>query len=394
MARVIAICNQKGGVGKTTTAVNLGAYLALAGRRVLLVDFDPQANASSALGYDQSKGDKSIYHGIIGEATHEEIILPSAIYNYHYIPAAPHLAGALVELVGMPEREYFLRKFLNRVRHQYDYILIDLPPSLSLLAVNGLMAADEVIIPVQAEYYSLEGLGQLFETVELIKNNLDHPIRISGALITMYNKREHLSREVAKNLREHFPHRVFAVQVPRSVALAEAPSYSQTGASVSSRFFGRRRVSALGGEVIADEDNERGAGRRRRKQGFRRFQYYVITMLGKGFESLIPQKEVQNAESFGNGRCSGEFGYARSRESAGSTEPAAPGRKRFPLDIAHGTRELNFRATGCRAGTCLPRARRKIDLPQSSRCVASSLHPANVRHRPSQNPRMPCAKPR
>jgi len=253
MARVIAICNQKGGVGKTTTAVNLGAYLALAGRRVLLVDFDPQANASSALGYDVAKGGKSIYHGIIGEATHEETILPSQIYNYHFIPAAPHLAGALVELVSLPEREYFLRKFLNRVRHEYDYILIDLPPSLSLLAVNGLIAADEVIIPVQAEYYSLEGLGQLLETIELIRNNLDHPIAISGALVTMYNKREHLSREVAKNLREHFPHRVFTVEVPRSIALAEAPSYSRPVVLYRPDSSGAEAYRRLADEVIADE---------------------------------------------------------------------------------------------------------------------------------------------
>ncbi len=253
MARVIAICNQKGGVGKTTTAVNLGAYLALAGRRVLLVDFDPQANASSALGYDQPKNGKSIYHGIIGEATHEEVILPSLIYNYHFIPSAPHLAGALIELVGLPEREYFLRKFLNRVRHEYDYILIDLPPSLSLLAVNGLMAADEVIIPVQAEYYSLEGLGQLIATIELMRNNLNHPIAILGALVTMYNKREHLSREVAKNIREHFPHRVFSVLVPRSVALAEAPSYGRPIILYRPDSPGAEAYRQLTEEVMADE---------------------------------------------------------------------------------------------------------------------------------------------
>lgn len=227
MARVIAICNQKGGVGKTSTSVNLGAYLAAAGKRTLLIDFDPQANASSALGYDPMQTDVSVYHGVIGAVPHENLLKPTVLYNLHLVPSAPHLAGALVEFVGMPEREYFLRKFVTRVRHQYDYILIDLPPSLSLLTVNGLVAADEVLIPVQAEYYSLEGLGQLLETVQLIRDNLGHPLRVAGAVITMFDKREHLSREVARNLRNHFPHKVFDVEIPRSVAIAEAPSFSK-----------------------------------------------------------------------------------------------------------------------------------------------------------------------
>src|SRR3989344_4787133 len=225
MARVISICNQKGGVGKTTTAVNLGAYIASKGKRVLLVDFDPQANASSSLGYDPIRNVESIYHGILGHRMAHDLVRPSVIHNFHLIPSAPHLAGALVELVHLPEREGFLRRFLHRIRHEYDYVVIDLSPSLSLLTVNALAASDEIIIPVQAEYYSLEGLGQLLETIELLRENLQHPLAIKGALLTMYDGRERLSREVEKNLREHFPYSVFETVIPRSVALAEAPSF-------------------------------------------------------------------------------------------------------------------------------------------------------------------------
>lgn len=253
MARVIAICNQKGGVGKTTTAVNLAAYLAAAGKRVLLIDFDPQANASSALGHVAQINSASIYHGILDQIAPEELIKPTTIYNYHYVPAAPHLAGALVELVTAPEREYFLRKFVNRVRHSYDYIFIDLPPSLSLLTVNGLVAADEVLIPVQTEYYSLEGIGQLLETVNLIRENLAHPIRVTGAVITMYDKREHLSREVSKNIRRHFPYHIFEVEIPRAVALAEAPSFSKPIILYRPDSPGAQAYERLAREVMAQE---------------------------------------------------------------------------------------------------------------------------------------------
>lgn len=253
MARVISICNQKGGVGKTTTAVNLGSYLAAMGRRVLLVDFDPQANASSALGYDPLKTEVSVYHGVINAVPHEQVLLPTALFNFHLVPAAPHLAGALVEFVNLPEREYFLRKFLNRFRHQYDYVLVDLPPSLSLLTVNGLMASDEVLIPVQAEYYSLEGLGQLLQTVNLIRDNMGHNLRVTGALITMYNRSERLSREVAKDLRRNFPYTVFKTEIPRSVALAEAPSFSKPVILYRPDSIGALAYKNLADEIISQE---------------------------------------------------------------------------------------------------------------------------------------------
>jgi len=253
MARVISICNQKGGVGKTTTAVNLGAYLAALGKRVLLVDFDPQANASSALGGDPLKTEFSVYHGIINAVPVSQVLKPTMLFNFHLIPAAPHLAGSLVEFVNLPEREYFLRKFVNRLRHDYDYVLIDLPPSLSLLTVNGLTASDEVLIPVQTEYYSLEGLGQLLETVDLIRTNLGHDLKVGGALITMFDKREKLSREVAKDLRRHFPHLVYEVEIPRSVALAEAPSFSKPVLLYKPDSPGALAYKRLADEVIAQE---------------------------------------------------------------------------------------------------------------------------------------------
>ena len=254
MAKIIAVCNAKGGVGKTTTAVNLAANLAVQGKRVLLVDFDPQANASSHLGASPLTTSESVYHGILNLVPAKDLVRPSAIYNFHFIPSAPHLAGALIELVDINGREFLLRNFLNQLRHDYDYILIDLSPSLTLLTVNALAASDEIIIPVQAEYYSLEGLGQLLETVEMVRTNLNHPVKITGALITMYEPNVPLNREVAKNLRKHFPHNVFTTEIPRSVELAEAPSFGKPILLYRPDSAGARAYENLAKEIIQAED--------------------------------------------------------------------------------------------------------------------------------------------
>lgn len=253
MARIIAICNQKGGVGKTTTAINLGAYLAALGKKVLLVDFDPQANASSGLGIVPRTLQEHIYHALFGYVEYDKIIRNSPLTNLHIMPAHPDLSGALVELIEVPEREFVLRRLLGRLRHQYHYILVDLPPSLSLLTVNGLVSADEVIIPIQAEYYSLEGLGQLLETVELINKNLGTGLKVAGAVITMFNKRERLSRDVSRDVRKFFPHHVFESEIPRVVSLAESPSFSKPIILYDPNSSGAKAYELLAREVIAQE---------------------------------------------------------------------------------------------------------------------------------------------
>ncbi len=253
MARVIAVTNQKGGVGKTTTSINLAAYLAAEGKRVLVIDFDPQGNASSGFGVHPRTLSASIYHVLFGGVAYSSIIRPVALPHLYLLPANPDLAGALVELMDMPDREFVLRHFINRIRHQYQYIIIDLPPSLSLLTVNGLVAADEVLIPIQSEYYSLEGLGQLLQTIELINANLGVRIHVAGALLTMYNRRETLSREVEKEVRRHFPHHVFDVTIPRSITLAEAPSFAKPIIQYDPRSLGARAYEQLAREIIAQE---------------------------------------------------------------------------------------------------------------------------------------------
>ena len=249
MTRVIAICNQKGGVGKTTTAMNLSAYLAMLGYHTLLIDFDPQFNATVGLGV-QHAPDETIYHALLAGQIPERAIRPTHLANLHLAPASGDLAGALVELVNLPRREYYLRDFVEKVSTWYDFVLIDLPPSVNLLTVNGLIAAGEVIIPVQCEYYSLEGLGQLLHTIDLIRTNMRHPLQIGGALLTMYDKREKLSREVAREVRRRFPHHVYDVEIPRSVSLAEAPSFQKPVALHAPQSSGAFAYERLAREVV------------------------------------------------------------------------------------------------------------------------------------------------
>lgn len=229
MARVIAVCNQKGGVGKTTTAINTAAYLAALGKYVLLVDLDSQANATLGLGlgHEDNEG-ANVYHVLVSDQNPQRILKRTQLFGFDVLPAAQNLAGATVELVSMDARESRLKRAIDAVRHNYDYVLIDCPPSLGLLTINALAAAEKVMIPVQCEYFALEGLGQLLRTVELVRNGLNHDLQVLGVVLTMYDKRNQLANQVVNEVMKHFPGRVFSSVIPRTVSLAEAPSFGKT----------------------------------------------------------------------------------------------------------------------------------------------------------------------
>ena len=250
MAKIIALVNQKGGVGKTTSAINLATYLAAAGRFVLLVDLDPQGNASSGLGVDIRKNQKSLYQSmVLGESVASAIIRLKD-FGHDLIPSSQDLAGAGVEMVGMDNREFRLYNVLREIRTSYDYIIIDSPPSLGLLTINGLVASDEVIIPVQTEYFALEGLSQLLNTIGLVRENLQPNLKVMGALLTMYDKRNRLSRQVIKEVQGHFPGRVFDSIIPRSVRLAEAPGFGKSILNFDAFSKGARAYKNLAKEII------------------------------------------------------------------------------------------------------------------------------------------------
>ncbi len=225
--RSFAFANQKGGVGKTTTAVNIGAFLAWQGRRVLLIDLDPQGNASASVGVDRFALPASIYDVFVGGATLREILMPTVMEHLTVIPSTPMLAGAEIELANAHEREFILRDALQNVRDEFDHILIDCPPSLGVLTVNALCAADFVIVPVQCEYLALEGLAQLMQTISLVRENLNPRLELFGLVMTMFDPRARLSTQVIQEVRAHFPNELFETWIPRNVRVAEAPSFGE-----------------------------------------------------------------------------------------------------------------------------------------------------------------------
>lgn len=250
MGVIISIVNQKGGVGKTTTAVNLAAYLAHHGKHVLLVDVDPQANATSGLGIDHTALEAGIYEALVGLKEIGTVLKRTLQDRLTVAPATMALAGAGIELVNIENRESRLQRILERVRADYDYIIIDGPPSLGLLTINSLVAADEVLIPVQSEYYALEGLGQLLHTISLVQNNLKPNLAIMGAIITMYDRRNRLSNSVLNELYQYFPNRIFRSVIPRSVKLAESPSYGRAILHYDPGSKGGRAYEKLALEII------------------------------------------------------------------------------------------------------------------------------------------------
>lgn len=256
MTRIISIVNQKGGVGKTTTTINLAAYLVEEGKSVLVVDLDPQANATAGLGIDYQNIEKGIYQALSGQDRIGDIIVDSQISGLKVAPATLDLAGSTIELVNEENREYKLRKVILEAKNGFDYILIDCPPSLGLLTINALVAADEILIPVQAEYFSLEGLGQLLNTINLVKDSLKPDLQVLGAVLTMYEKRFKLSNEVLYELYKYFPNKIFRSVIPRNVRLAEAPSHGLAISGYARSSKGAKAYQKLAKEIIETEQND------------------------------------------------------------------------------------------------------------------------------------------
>ncbi len=250
MGRVIAVANQKGGVGKTTTVINLAAYLADSGKRVLTVDIDPQGNTTTGLGIDKSLVDVSIYDVLLGDQPLVEALTATEVVGLHLLPATLDLAGAEVELSQTADREHLLDRQLSRIRDRYDYVFVDCPPSLGLLTINALTAADAVMIPMQCEFFALEGLSQLLSTIELVRERLNPRLRLEGVLLTMYDARTNLAAQVADEVRKHFHQQVYQAVIPRTVRLSEAPSHGQPILRYDPKSRGAEGYQRLAQEVM------------------------------------------------------------------------------------------------------------------------------------------------
>lgn len=251
MGRIIAIANQKGGVGKTTTAINLSACLAEAGQQVLVVDFDPQGNATTGLGFEKDYMDKTVYDMMVGECKIQDCMIREVLEHLDILPSDIDLAGAEIELLDEPEKERILQKALRQVEDDYDFIIVDCPPSLNLLTVNALTAADTVLVPIQCEYYALEGLNQIIQTVDLVKKKLNPRLELEGVVFTMYDARTNLSLQVVENVKSYLNRNIYKTIIPRNVRLAEAPSHGMPINLYDSRSAGAESYRMLAAEVIS-----------------------------------------------------------------------------------------------------------------------------------------------
>ena len=252
MGKIIAIANQKGGVGKTTTSINLSACLAEKGKKVLVIDTDPQGNNTSGFGIDKNELDNTIYELILGECPIRDCIINNVVENVSILPANVNLAATEIELIGVEKKEYILKNEVDYVKNEYDFIVIDCPPSLNMLTINAMTTADTVLVPIQCEYYALEGLSQLIHTINLVKERLNPDLDMEGVVFTMYDSRTNLSMQVVENVKQNLKQKVFDTLIPRNIRLAEAPSYGQPINKYDAKSAGAEAYMQLAGEIISN----------------------------------------------------------------------------------------------------------------------------------------------